>query len=161
VKLLHPLVGSNWTNVIFSIVPYPENSTISSTWLSILRASFISLVLRQSKLHLTESLFGNSSSFEVLKFPGGITIIPPQPAFLLQKPHATFNFTLNSPIYKIQDRTTELKDQMKAGLLFDTYEVNVLWPNFHLSVLISSIEDTISFSLVSLPASFIIHCIKL
>jgi hypothetical protein len=122
VKLLHPLVGSNWTNVIFSIVPYPENSTISSTWLSILRASFISLVLRQSKLHLTESLFGNSSSFEVLKFPGGITIIPPQPAFLLQKPHATFNFTLNSPIYKIQDRTTELKDQMKAGLLFDTYE---------------------------------------
>jgi hypothetical protein len=60
---------------------------------------------------LTGSLFGNSSSFEVVKFPGGITIIPPQTAFLLQKPHATFNFTLNYPIYKIQDRTNELKDQ--------------------------------------------------
>jgi hypothetical protein len=127
VKLLHPLVfGSNWTNVIFTIAPYPENSTIPSTWLSILRASFMSLVVRQSTLHLTESLFGNSSSFELLKFPGGITITPPQPAFLLQKPHATFNFTLNSPIYKIQDRTTELKDQMKAGLLFNTYEVSVM-----------------------------------
>jgi hypothetical protein len=134
VKLLHPLVGSNWTNVIFSIVPYPENLTISSTWLSILRASFMSLVIRQSTLHLTDSLFGNSSSFEVLKFPGGITITPPQPAFLLQKPHATFNFTLNSPIYKIQDRTNELKDQMKAGLMLNTYEVSVLWPNLHLSL---------------------------
>ncbi|KAK3166460.1 hypothetical protein QOZ80_1AG0046080 [Eleusine coracana subsp. coracana] len=122
VKLLHPLVGSNWTNVIFSILPYPENLTISSTWLSILRSSFMSLVVQQSTLHLTESLFGNSSSFEVLKFPGGITIIPPQTAFLLQKPHATFNFTLNYPIYKIQDRTNELKDQMKAGLQLNTYE---------------------------------------
>ncbi|KAL6613834.1 hypothetical protein ACP70R_036104 [Stipagrostis hirtigluma subsp. patula] len=122
VKLLHPLAGSNWTNVIFSIVPYPENLTISSTWLSILRSSFMSLVVRQSTLHLTESLFGNSSSFEVIKFPGGITIIPPQTAFLLQKPHATFNFTLNYPIYKIQDRTNELKDQMKAGLLLNPNE---------------------------------------
>ncbi|GJN16784.1 hypothetical protein PR202_gb03805 [Eleusine coracana subsp. coracana] len=82
----------------------------------------MSLVVQQSTLHLTESLFGNSSSFEVLKFPGGITIIPPQTAFLLQKPHATFNFTLNYPIYKIQDRTNELKDQMKAGLQLNTYE---------------------------------------
>ncbi|XP_062208036.1 uncharacterized protein LOC133909568 [Phragmites australis] len=122
VKMLHPLDGSNWTNVIFSIVPFPENLTIPSTWLSILRSYFMSLVVRQSTLHLTEALFGNSSSFEVVKFPGGITIIPPQTAFLLQKPHATFNFTLNYPINKIQDRTNELKDQMKAGLLLNPYE---------------------------------------
>lgn len=122
VNSLQPLVGSNWTNVIFSIVPYPKNSTISSTWLSLLRSSFMSLVVRQSTLHLTESLFGNSSSFEVLKFPGGITIIPVQKAFLPQKPHATFNFSLNFPIYKVQDRTDELKDQMKAGLLLNSYE---------------------------------------
>ncbi|CAL4959514.1 unnamed protein product [Urochloa decumbens] len=121
VNTLHPLDGSNWTNVIFSIVPIPENLTFSSTGLSILRSYFMSLVVRQSTLHLTESLFGNSSSFEVVKFPGGITIIPPQTAFLLQ-PHATFNFTLNYPIYKIQDRTNELKDQMKAGLLLSPYE---------------------------------------
>jgi len=122
VNMLHPLDGSNWTNVIFSIVPIPEALTISSTWLSILRSHFMSLVVRQSTLHLTDSLFGNSSSFEVVKFPGGITIIPTQTAFLLQKPHATFNFTLNYPIYKIQDRTNELKDQMKAGLLLSPYE---------------------------------------
>nr|ACR35872.1 unknown [Zea mays] len=120
--MIHPLDGSNWTNIIFNIVPFPENVTISSTWLSILRSKFMSLVVRQSSIHLTEPLFGNASAFEVIKFPGGITIIPPQTAFLLQKPHATFNFTLNYPIYKLQDRTNELKDQMKAGLLLNPYE---------------------------------------
>jgi hypothetical protein len=124
------LVGSNWTNVIFSIVPYPKNLTLSSTGLSILRSYFMSFVVRQSTLQLTESLFGNSSSFEVLKFPGGITIIPPQTAFLPQKPHATFNFTLNFPIYKVQDRIDELKDQMKTGLLLNSYEVSgTFWLN--------------------------------
>jgi hypothetical protein len=123
VNTLHPLDGSNWTNVIFSIVPLEEDLTISTTWLSILRSHFTSFVVRQSTLHLTESIFGNSSSFEVVKFPGGITIVPPQNASLLQ-PHATFNFTLNYPIYKIQDRTNELKDQMKAGLLLNPYEVS-------------------------------------
>ncbi|XP_066313260.1 uncharacterized protein [Miscanthus floridulus] len=122
VNTLHPLDGSNWTDIIFNIIPFPENVTISSTSLSILRSKFMSLVVRQSTIHLTEPLFGNSSSFEVIKFPGGITIIPPQTAFLLQKPHATFNFTLNYPIYKLQDRTNELKDQMKAGLLLNPYE---------------------------------------
>uniref|UniRef100_J3L7P6 DUF7036 domain-containing protein n=2 Tax=Oryza brachyantha TaxID=4533 RepID=J3L7P6_ORYBR len=82
----------------------------------------MSFVVRQSTLQLTESFFGNSSSFEVIKFPGGITIIPPQTAFLPQKPHATFNFTLNFPIYKVQDRIDELKDQMKTGLLLNSYE---------------------------------------
>ncbi|XP_051228084.1 uncharacterized protein [Lolium perenne] len=122
VNLLHPLAGSNWTNVVFSIVPYPKNLTISSTYLSIVRSSFMSLVVRQSTLHLTESLFGNSSSFEVLKFPGGITVIPAQNVFLPQAHRASFNFTLNFPIYKVQDRTDELKDQMKTGLLLDANE---------------------------------------
>ncbi|XP_062179316.1 uncharacterized protein LOC133883925 isoform X2 [Phragmites australis] len=122
VTFSQPLSASNWTNVIFSIVPYPKYSTISSTWLSILRASFMSLVVEQSTLHLTESLFGTSSNFEVLKFPGGITIIPPQAAFLLQKPYASFNFTLNFPIDKVQEKTNELKDQMKTGLHLNPYE---------------------------------------
>ncbi|KAF7015305.1 hypothetical protein CFC21_029180 [Triticum aestivum] len=95
VNFLQPSGASNWTNVIFS----------------------------QSTLQLTESLFGNSSFFEVLKFPGGITIIPPQAAFLVQKPYASFNFTLNFPIDKVQDKTNELKDQMRAGLLLDTNEI--------------------------------------
>ncbi|VAH18582.1 unnamed protein product [Triticum turgidum subsp. durum] len=94
VNFLQPSGASNWTNVIFS-----------------------------STLQLTESLFGNSSFFEVLKFPGGITIIPPQAAFLVQKPYASFNFTLNFSIDKVQDKTNELKDQMRAGLLLDTNEI--------------------------------------
>ncbi|GJN14213.1 hypothetical protein PR202_gb01008 [Eleusine coracana subsp. coracana] len=122
INFLQPVGASNWTNVIFSIVPYPKYATISSTWLSILRASFMSLVVEQSTMHLTESLFGNSSFFEVLKFPGGITIIPPQAAFLVQKPYAFFNFSLNFPIYKVQDKTNELKDQMKTGLRLNPCE---------------------------------------
>ncbi|PAN19864.1 hypothetical protein PAHAL_3G303800 [Panicum hallii] len=122
INFLQPLGASNWTYVIFSIIPYPIFSTMSPTWLSILRASFMSLVVEQSKLHLTESLFGNSTNFEVFKFPGGITIIPPQAAFLLQKPYASFNFTLNFPIYKVQEKTNELKHQMKSGLRLNPYE---------------------------------------
>ena len=85
----------------------------------------MSLVVEQSTLHLTESLLGTSSNFEVFKFPGGITIIPPQAAFLLQKPYASFNFTRNFPIYKVQEKTNELKDQMKSGLRLDPYEVSI------------------------------------
>ncbi|KAG2619666.1 uncharacterized protein LOC120665688 isoform X2 [Panicum virgatum] len=122
INFLQPLGASNWTYVIFSIIPYPIFSTMSPTWLSILRASFMSLVVEQSKLHLTESLFGSSSNFEVVKFPGGVTIIPPQAAFLLQKPYASFNFTLNFPIYKVKEKTNELKHQMKSGIRLNPYE---------------------------------------
>ena len=125
INFLQPLGASNWTYVIFSIIPYPIFSTMSPTWLSILRASFMSLVVEQSKLHLTESLFGSSSNFEVLKFPGGITIIPPQAAFLLQKPYASFNFTLNFPIYKVKEKTNELKHQMMSGIRLNPYEVSI------------------------------------
>jgi hypothetical protein len=117
------VTGSNWTTVVFGVWPYPKGSTISSTWISILKSSFMSLVAKQSTLHLTTSLFGNSSFFEVLKYPGGITIIPSQSAFLLQKPHAFFNFTLNFPIYKVEEKINELKYQMKLGLLLNSYEV--------------------------------------
>jgi hypothetical protein len=122
-NFLQPVGSSNWTNVIFSIVPYPEHTTMSSTLLSILRASFMSLVIEESTLHLTQSLFGSSSFFQVLKFPGGITIIPPQAAFLVQKPYASFNFTLNFPIYEVKDKTNELKDQMKDVRRLKSYEV--------------------------------------
>ncbi|KAJ1692165.1 hypothetical protein LUZ63_008863 [Rhynchospora breviuscula] len=122
VSSLEPVNGSSYTTVVFSIWPYPKDSTISPTWISIIRSSFMSLVVRQSTLQLTEPLFGNSSFFEVLRFPGGITVIPPQSAFLLQRPHAFFNFTLNFPIYKVQDKVEELKEQMKQGLYLNSYE---------------------------------------
>ncbi|XP_042468500.1 uncharacterized protein LOC122051426 [Zingiber officinale] len=134
---LKPTSRSNWTNVVFSVWSYPKNSYLSSTGLSILRASFMSLVIGQSTLHLTTSLFGNSSSFEVLKFSGGIVIIPLQRAFLLQNVLMLFNFTLNFPINQIQDKFSELKDQMKAGLLLNANE------NLYVS-LINSEGSTVS-----------------
>lgn len=122
VMSLEPLTVLNMTNVVFGIWPYPKNSTISATGLSILKSSFVSLFGQQSTLHLSTSLFGNSSFFQVLKFPGGITIIPPQNAFLLQKVNVLFNFTLNFSIYQVQSKVGELKEQMKSGLLLSSYE---------------------------------------
>lgn len=115
-------LGTNSTNVVFGMLPYPKSSNIS-TGLSILKSSFVSLVLRQSILHLTAPLFGTAYFFQILKFPGGITIVPPQNAFLLQKEHMIFNFSLNFPIYQVQDKIDELKVQMKLGLHLTSYEI--------------------------------------
>jgi len=120
---LDPTGESNWTTVTFGVWPYPSNFTLSPTELSILRSSLVSLVIRQSILYLTPSLFGNSSSFEILRFPGGITIIPPQTAFVPQKPDGLFNFSLNFPIDVVQDKLSELKAQMKSGLFLNEHEV--------------------------------------
>uniref|UniRef100_A0A0D9VU12 DUF7036 domain-containing protein n=1 Tax=Leersia perrieri TaxID=77586 RepID=A0A0D9VU12_9ORYZ len=68
----------------------------------------------QSTLQLTPSLFGSSSTFEILRFPGAITIIPPQNAFVAQKPDAMFNFSLNFPIDVVQNKLSELKAQMTS-----------------------------------------------
>lgn len=115
-------LGINLTNVVFGLAPYPKYSNIS-TGLSILKSSFVSLVLQQSTLHLSTQLFGSPFSFQVLKFPGGITIVPPQFAFLLQEEHILFNFTLIFPIFQVQDKIDELKDQMKLGLHLKSYEI--------------------------------------
>uniref|UniRef100_A0A0A9EX07 DUF7036 domain-containing protein n=1 Tax=Arundo donax TaxID=35708 RepID=A0A0A9EX07_ARUDO len=120
---LDPISESNWSTVTFGVWPYPSNATISPTELSILRASLVSLVIQQSILHLTPSLFGNSSSFEILRFPGGVTIIPPQNAFVPQKPDGLFNFSLNFAIDVVQDKLSELKAQMKSGLFLDEHEI--------------------------------------
>uniref|UniRef100_A0A1D1ZAE7 DUF7036 domain-containing protein n=1 Tax=Anthurium amnicola TaxID=1678845 RepID=A0A1D1ZAE7_9ARAE len=118
---LERLPASNWTNVVFGIWPYPKDSNISSAGLSILRSNFVMLVTQQSTLRLTASLFGNPSFFQVLQFPGGITIIPPQSGFLLQK-QLMFNFTLNFSINQVYNKINELKDQMKSGLHLNYFE---------------------------------------
>ncbi|KAG0551113.1 hypothetical protein BDA96_01G395700 [Sorghum bicolor] len=120
---LEPTGESNWTTVTFGLWPYPSNFTLSPTELSILRSSLVSLVIQQSILHLTPSMFGNSYSFEILRFPGGITIIPPQTAFVPQKPDGLFNFSLNFPIDVVQDKLSELKAQMKSGLFLNEHEI--------------------------------------
>ncbi|GKD90032.1 hypothetical protein Tco_1365539 [Tanacetum coccineum] len=62
------------------------------------------------------------SSFEILKFPGGITIIPklsPQPWML---PEVLFNFTLRNSLQDIEENFLELKVQLKSGLQLMPYE---------------------------------------
>ncbi|MCL7028145.1 hypothetical protein MKW94_004836 [Papaver nudicaule] len=123
VILLDPSPRTNATNVVFAVDPVSKDTKISSASLSLLRASFVSLVINQSSLHLTPSLFGNdTSSFGVLKFRGGVTVIPQQSAFLLQKVQVLFNFTLNFSIHQIQENFDELKDQLKSGLHLNPYE---------------------------------------
>lgn len=123
VSSLDPVLNSNWTTVVFGIWPYPSNLTLSRTCVSILRSSLTSLVIQQSTLHLTPSLFGNSSFFQIQNFPGGITITPLQNVYPLQSPDAVFNFSLNFSICSLQERFDELKYQMRRGLYLTSYEV--------------------------------------
>jgi hypothetical protein len=109
--------------VVFAVDPDAKYSEISQTVQSLIRENFVSLVIQQPPLRLTTSLFGEPSLFEVQKFPGGITIIPPQSAFLLQKVKILFNFTLNFPIDQIQKNFDELTSQLKSGLNLVPYEV--------------------------------------
>ncbi|XP_044467279.1 uncharacterized protein LOC123197177 [Mangifera indica] len=119
---LEPEAGSNITKVVFAVDPDTKNSKISLYSESLIRSSFVSLVINQSFLRLTTSLFGDPFLFEVLKFPGGIIVIPLQSAFLLQKVQILFNFTLNFSIYQIQVNFNELTSQLKSGLHLASYE---------------------------------------
>ncbi|XP_011040703.1 PREDICTED: uncharacterized protein LOC105136897 [Populus euphratica] len=119
---LEPFTGSNTTKVVFGVDPLENNSKITSTDQSLIRSLFGYLVVNDSSLRLTESLFGDAFSFEVLKFPGGITIIPPQSAFLLQKVRIPFNFTLNFSIFQIRENFADLKSQLMTGLHLTTRE---------------------------------------
>ncbi|KAK6944498.1 hypothetical protein RJ641_025600 [Dillenia turbinata] len=118
---LEPSDWSNTTKVVFAVDSDSRNARISLPAESLIRANFEYLVIHQS-LRLTESLFGIPYSFEVLKFRGGITVIPPQSAFLLQNEQISFNFTLNFPIDQIQDSFQELTSQLRSGLRLASYE---------------------------------------
>ena len=120
---LDPLPRSNTTKVVFAVDPDGKYSEMSAAAISLIRASFKYLVIRQSYLQLTTFLFGVPSVFEVLKFKGGITIIPQQSVFPLQTVQTLFNFTLNFSIYEIQSNFDELTSQLKSGLHLAPYEV--------------------------------------
>ncbi|KAI3448319.1 hypothetical protein Pfo_004984 [Paulownia fortunei] len=113
---MHQEGKSNWTNVVFGFLPDPINITTNPVSLSLLKSSLIDLFLQQCNLTLNSSLFGDPSSFEIFKFPGGITIIPERAALILHIPEVLFNFTLNSSIYEIKENLLELKEQLKLGL---------------------------------------------
>ncbi|XVF68123.1 hypothetical protein PTKIN_Ptkin10aG0177900 [Pterospermum kingtungense] len=119
---MHQSGASNSTDVVFGVLSDPINSPINPVSLSVLRSSLIELFLRQSNLTLTTPIFGQPSEFEILKFPGGITIIPVQSASIWQITQILFNFTLFNSISEIEDKFDELKDQLKYGLRLRSYE---------------------------------------
>lgn len=120
---MHPLDPSNWTYVVFGVLPDQHDAPITPVALSVIKSSLVELVLRRWNLSLTESIFGQPSSIEVLKFPGGITVVPTQSASVLMKPQILFNFTLNNSVSQIQENLAQLKGQLKYGLQLKSYEV--------------------------------------
>ncbi|KAM0952630.1 hypothetical protein DsansV1_C02g0015051 [Dioscorea sansibarensis] len=119
---LHPWAPKNFTSVVFGVLPYSKYVSISSPALSLLKSSLVELALQQVNLSLSRALFGHSSAFEVLKFPGGISITPGQPVSLWKMPQILFNFTLNNSISQISKNFDELKNQLKFGLELRYYE---------------------------------------
>lgn len=120
---LQSLGGLNVTKIVFAVDPDAKYSKIPPTSQSLIKEIFETMFINEPPLTLTASLFGNTSLFEVLKFPGGITIIPPQSAFLLQTAQIYFNFTLNYSIYQIQVNFDDLTSQLRSGLHLSLYEV--------------------------------------
>ncbi|WZZ17705.1 hypothetical protein YC2023_110794 [Brassica napus] len=116
------LENLNRTMVVFAIDPEKKSSKIPSEIESLIKAAFQTLVEKELSFRLTESLFGQPFLFEVLKFPGGITVIPSHPVFPLQKAQLLFNFTLNFSIYQIQSNFEELTSQLKKGINLAPYE---------------------------------------
>ena len=125
---MHRAATHNCTNVVFGVLSDPIDVPINPVSLSVLRSSLIELFLQQSNLTLTNSTFGQPSSFEILKFPGGLTVIPDQSASIWQISQILFNFTLNNSICEIKENLAELKEQLKWGLHLRAYEVFCLLP---------------------------------
>lgn len=120
---VHQSGASNWTDIVFGVLSDPINARINPVSLSVLKSSLIELFLQQSNLTLTTTVFGQPSMFEILRFPGGITVIPLPIAYILQLPQILFNFTLNNSISEIEENFIELSDQLKFGLRLRPYEV--------------------------------------
>lgn len=120
---MHQSDAPNWTAVVFGALPDPINALISPVSLSVLRSSLIEVFLNQTNLTLTTTIFGQPSGFEILKFQGGVTVIPLGSASIWRIPQILFNFTLNNSISEILENVVELKEQLKFGLHLRPYEV--------------------------------------
>ncbi|GAA0160468.1 hypothetical protein LIER_39049 [Lithospermum erythrorhizon] len=122
-KELEPSAGPNITKVLFAVDSDVKGARISSAVQSLVEQSFDSLVTRVTPLSLTPSLFGKPFAFDVLKFKGGMTVIPTsQSAYLIQRVQINFNFTLNFSINQILDNINELRMQLNSGLRLASYE---------------------------------------
>ncbi|KAJ8572595.1 hypothetical protein K7X08_009106 [Anisodus acutangulus] len=112
---VHAADVANQTNVIIGFLPDPVDSSSTPVSLSLLRSALLDLYLRDINLTLTSSIFGQPSSFEVLKCPGGITMMP-ESLSLWDLPDVLFNFSLHSSINEIRENFIELKEQLIFGL---------------------------------------------
>ena len=137
--------GPNTTKVVFAVES-------DATTRSLIREHFVYLISNQSALTLTAPLFGDTFSFDVVKFKGGITASPDQKAFLLQSVKIPFNFTLNFSIDVLLKNFDELTSQLKVGLRLTPYEVHGFL-NF-----IVSIKTDVFFKYASVISSFAASC---
>nr|XP_043628615.1 uncharacterized protein LOC122600036 [Erigeron canadensis] len=119
---MHKSGASNQTDVVFGVLSKPMNYPINPVSLSVLRSSLVELFTKHSNLTLTKSIFGMPSSFDILKFSGGITIIPTPSPPVIMLPQVLFNFTLPNSLREIEDNFLELKEQLKSGLQLMPYE---------------------------------------
>ncbi|KAJ4869432.1 hydroxyproline-rich glycoprotein family protein [Raphanus sativus] len=119
---LHQPGASNFTHVKFGVLPVPTNHTMTKHSLTSLRSSFVNLFAQSCDLNLTTSTFGKPTSFQVLKFPGGITVDPlglePVSGLL----ELLFSFTLEFSLSEIQDRVDLLKNQLELVLHLELFE---------------------------------------
>lgn len=120
---MHQSGASNCTDVVFGVLSNPVNIPINPVYLSVLRSSLIEVYLKQSNLTVTTSIFGQLSKFEILKFQGGITVIPTEAALIWDTPQILFNFTLNNSISDVLGNFSEFEDQLNSGLHLSSYEV--------------------------------------
>ncbi|XP_038891823.1 uncharacterized protein LOC120081196 isoform X1 [Benincasa hispida] len=119
---MHDLGESNRTYVVFGLLSEYITTPINPVSLSLLRSSLYDLFLSESNLTLTTSIFGQPSTFQILKFPGGISIIPFQHASIWEFPQIVFNFTLTNSISEILDNFAKFKSQLMFGLRLRPYE---------------------------------------
>ncbi|CAN0880968.1 hypothetical protein LINGRAHAP2_LOCUS13950 [Linum grandiflorum] len=119
---MHQNGTSNWTDGVFGVLSNPINAPLNPAHLNLLRAALVDLFLKQINLSVNTSVFGEPYDFEILKFPGGVTVIPLQYGSVWQPPEPLFNFTLNSSISEILHNFGELRDQLKSGLRLRPYE---------------------------------------
>ncbi|KAG9157615.1 hypothetical protein Leryth_014130 [Lithospermum erythrorhizon] len=120
---MHETGASNWTDVVFGFLPDPVNAPADPVSLAILKLSLIDLFLQQINLTLTNSSFGQTSSFEILEFPGGVSVVPKR--YPWPNDQILFNFTLNNSMSEVTVNIVQLREQLRMGLHLMPDEVNL------------------------------------
>lgn len=116
VTSIEPLDETNSTEVIFDVLPDTEHTNISSYGLFLLRETFITLLSGSYNLSLKSQAFGDPYFFQLLKFPGGITVVPKQKVFPLQQNPVLLNFTLHGTIAQVVQNLNQLRKQLSIYL---------------------------------------------